>query len=108
MRPRDGLMSYALLLTATALATPYMMSYDLVIFAWLFLAMCGAQTFQTDRTGRWLLGAVYWLPMITMVLGAAGIPGAVIILVAFSAWLSGRLGGPARPENLPAQPPLQA
>ncbi len=97
MQRRDGLKSYAMLLTATALATPYMMSYDLVIFAWLFLAISGAQNpdlrhdLTHDRAGRWLLGAVYWLPMITMALGAAGIPGAAFVFVAFALWLYLRL-----------------
>jgi uncharacterized membrane protein len=56
------------------------------------------------RTG-WLLGALYWLPMITLALGAAGIPGSALVLVAMAAWLYGELarknetGESARPTQ---------
>jgi len=103
LRRRDPLLSFALLLTATALSTPYMLSYDLVVFGWLFLALAIDQD-PTRRAG-WLLGALYWLPMITLALGAAGIPGSALVLVAMAAWLYGELarknetGESARPTQ---------
>lgn len=91
LRERDPLMSYALLLTATSLATPYIMSTDLVVFGWVFLALGIAD--KADRTGRAMLCALYFLPMITLTLGAAGIPGAALVPAAFLFWLYRGLTG---------------
>jgi len=101
LRRRDPLLSYGLLLSATALASPYMLSYDLVVFGWLFLAV--AMATAPERTGRWLLGALYWLPMITLALGAAGIPGAALVPVGFTIWLYRELAGRPAGEDLAPQ-----
>lgn len=99
-RRRDPLQSYGLLLVATALATPYLMSYDLVVFGWVVLALSmGDQGCRLgeDRYAKWLLGALYWLPMITLALGMAGVPGAALVFVALAAWLVAGLTGRWRP-----------
>jgi hypothetical protein len=103
LRRRDPLLSYGLLLSATALATPYMLSYDLVVFGWLFLAV--AMAANPGRAGRWLLGALYWLPMITLALGAAGIPGAALVPIGFTIWLYRELAGQPASEDF--APPAQ-
>jgi uncharacterized membrane protein len=56
-----------------------------------------------DRTGRWLLGALYWLPMITLALGAAGIPGAALVPIGFAAWLFRELAARPAAGNLAPQ-----
>ncbi|HSM42900.1 MAG TPA: glycosyltransferase family 87 protein [Afifellaceae bacterium] len=90
-RQREPLLSYALLVTATTLATPYILSYDLVVFGWIFLVL--GLSNDPDKAGRAVLAAVYFLPMIALALGAAGIPGAALVPAAFLYWLHGGLTG---------------
>ena len=44
-RRRDPLLSYALLLAAGLAATPYLMSYDLVVIVWAMLALVASGRF---------------------------------------------------------------
>ena len=95
-RRRDPILSYGLLLVATALATPYLMSYDLVVFGWLLLALTMGEhgdCIGEDRYGKVLLTGLYWLPMIALALGMAGIPGAVLVFIATGMWLAAGLAG---------------
>jgi hypothetical protein len=91
----------------TVLATPYLMSYDLVVFGWVLLALSAGEQgnrFSEDRYARGLLTAVYWLPMLTLVLGMAGIPGAALVLVAAGAWLAAGLAGRGESHGAPSRP----
>ncbi len=86
---RDPALSLALLVTATFLFTPYILNYDMVVFTFVVALLLA----RADNTAgdRWLLLAVWSLP-VTMILASIGkIPLAPIVLVAFAARLVWRL-----------------
>ncbi len=86
---RDPALSLALFVTATFLFTPYILNYDMVVFGFVVALLLA----RADNTAgdRWLLFAVWWLP-ITMMLATIGkIPLAPIALIAFAARLMWRL-----------------
>jgi hypothetical protein len=88
-RRRDPLLSYALFIVASLVATPYLMSYDLVVTAWVMLALALSGAFAArDRP---LLLAVYFLPLLAIAAELAGLPGSALVLPAFAIWLLGRL-----------------
>ncbi len=91
-RRRDPVLSYALFLTASIIATPYLMSYDMVVFGWVLISMGAAG--NITRNGRLALMGIYWLPLISLPLGVSGIPGAALVPVAFAAYLANRLMTP--------------
>jgi alpha-1,2-mannosyltransferase len=87
-RPRDPVLSTALLVTASFLVTPYAYNYDMVVFGWLIMLL-------RDRPDGTMLDhrlalAVWTLPLTTF-LGVAGIPGSALVLAAFAARLVIRL-----------------
>ena len=107
-RRRDPVLSYALFLTASLLATPYLMSYDMVVFGWVLLAT-GA-SLGASRGGRLALTGIYWLPLVALPLGVSGIPGAALVPVVFIVIVTLRLRAAdgARPETIPAAGPAAA
>jgi hypothetical protein len=87
-RRRDPILSTALLVTASFLATPYVANYDMVVFGWVIAQLRERGGSRFDHR---LALAVWWLPLTTMLLGVAGIPGSCLVLVAFAARLIQRL-----------------
>ena len=88
-RPRDPILSTALLVTATFAATPYVFNYDMVIFGWVF-----AKLVQRDDNSAWdygLMFAVWSLPIATMALGLLHLPGSALAFVALAARLAWRM-----------------
>jgi hypothetical protein len=87
-RRRDPVLSTALLVTAAFLATPYAFNYDMVVFGWVLALL-------RERGGDLLdhrLGFAVWtLPIVTMLLGLAHIPGSCLVLLAFAARLLWRM-----------------
>jgi alpha-1,2-mannosyltransferase len=99
-RRRDPALSIALLVTATFLATPYILNYDMVVFGFV-VALLRERTDNTAADHRLLL-AVWTLP-VTMIIAAVGwIPLAPIVLVAFACRLVWRLAHDAGCEIEPA------
>ncbi|MGA2894840.1 MAG: glycosyltransferase family 87 protein [Xanthobacteraceae bacterium] len=88
-RRRDPALSLGLFVAATFLFTPYILTYDMVVFGFVVALLLD----RTDNTMRdhWLLIAVWTLP-VTMMLAAVGrIPLAPIVLIAFAGRLLWRL-----------------
>jgi alpha-1,2-mannosyltransferase len=98
-RKRDPVLSVALFVTASFLATPYAFNYDMVVFGWV-LALLREEggTPWDDR----LAMAVWTLPVTAMVLGLFAIPGSAAVLVAFAARLLWRLHGREARSAAPA------
>jgi hypothetical protein len=88
-RKRDPVLSAALFVTATFLATPYAFNYDMVVFGWVLALLREARCTPWDDR---LAMAVWTLPVTAMVLGLFSIPGSAAVLVAFAARLLWRLG----------------
>jgi alpha-1,2-mannosyltransferase len=88
-RRRDPVLSTALLITATFLATPWSLTYDLVVLGWVvdLLRRRGDNTVLDHR----LAIAVWTLPVTAMIAGAVHVPLAFLVLVAFLARLVWRL-----------------
>ena len=108
---RDPLLSYAILIAASLAATPYLMSYDLVVVAWLILAL--AATGQVGAGERLLLLLVYFLPFLAIAGELFGLPGSALVLPLFAASLIRKLaagaaerpawGSPARLAESPSR-----
>jgi alpha-1,2-mannosyltransferase len=80
---RDRDLSFALLITATFLFTPYILNYDMVIFG--FIAALLRDRADNTEYDHKLYIAVWALPVAMMLAGFFWIPLAPIVLVAF-AW----------------------
>ena len=92
------MLSVALFVTATFLATPYAFNYDMVVFGWV-IALLHEQGGEPldDR----LAMAMWTLPITAMLLGLFGIPGSAAVLAAFRG--PAAVGGskPATPRARP-------
>jgi FtsH-binding integral membrane protein len=104
---RDRDLSFALLITATFLFTPYILNYDMVIFGFV-VALLRERGDNTAYDHR-LYIAVWALPVAMMIAAFFWIPLAPIVLVAFACRLLVRLKrgsvneiGPSWPQALPA------
>ena len=100
---RDPVLSLALLVTAAFVVTPYAFNYDMVIFSWVIAKL-------VDRPGNtgWdygLMFAVWVLPVATIIVGLAGIPGSGLVLIAFGGRLLWRLHRDERSVGDYAQSP---
>ncbi len=89
-RRRDPMLSVALLITATFLATPYALIYDMVVIGWV-VVLIREHPYST-AWDHGLALAVWSLPITSMVLGAGDIPGAAFVLVLFGVRIVWRLG----------------
>jgi alpha-1,2-mannosyltransferase len=101
-RRRDPALSLALLVTATFLFTPYILTYDMVVFGFVVALLRD----RSDNTMRdhWLLIAVWTLPVTMMLAAIVRVPMAPIVLIAFAVWLLQRLQSEARDaQPLPDQ-----
>ena len=100
-RPRDPLLSFGIVLTATLAATPYLMSYDLVAVSWLVLALATAG--KLGESDRRLLLVVQFLPFLAIAGGLFGVPASALVLPALAGLLLWRLR-----VSSPAAAPLPA
>jgi hypothetical protein len=105
-RPRDPVLSMALFITATFLATPLALNYDMVVFGCIVAALrqYGSNT-ATDHA----LGLAVWsLPVTMMLFGVASIPIAPLVLVVFASRLLWRLANSesGQRDPVPAPEPL--
>jgi len=80
VKRRDPLVSSAVLLTASVIATPYSFNYDMVVFGWLTAMLWPRLAGIWDRL---LLLAVWTLPVTMVVFGDLSLPLAAPILVLF-------------------------
>jgi alpha-1,2-mannosyltransferase len=76
----DPLVSAAVLLTASVIATPYSFNYDMVVFGWLMAMLWPRLTGIWDRL---LLLVVWTLPVTMVVFGDLSLPVAAPILAIF-------------------------
>jgi hypothetical protein len=79
----------ALFLACSVSASPYLLSYDLLALTFAALMLLESGTF--DAAGRVLARLVYWLPLLTMLLGTRHVPGAALVAPAFALYLLMRL-----------------
>lgn len=101
-RRRDPLLSFAVLVTAGLAATPYLMSYDLVVVGWLVLALLLSG--QMGLRDRPLLLIVIFLPFVAIAAGFAHIPGSALVLPAFAFFAMRKLASPvSEPMARPAR-----
>jgi alpha-1,2-mannosyltransferase len=103
-RPRDPVLSTALLVSAIFLFSPYTLNYDFVILAWV-LALLRQRPDMTPREHALIL-VVWTLPVTMMIVGLAHIPLGFLVLCVFAIWLLRRLAADtatasARPWSLP-------
>jgi len=88
-RRRDPVLSQALFMTATFLFSPWMTSYDMVVFGWV-VAMLRARS-DNSLADHGLAMALWMLPAAMLPFGAARMPVAVLVLAAFAGRLVWRL-----------------
>jgi hypothetical protein len=101
-RARDPALSLSLLVTATFLFTPYILNYDMVVFGFV-VALLRARADNTPAD-HWLLIALWSLPVTMMLAGAAFIPLAPVVLIAFAGRLLWRLAHGGAPNAQAALP----
>ncbi len=100
-KPRDPLLSTALLLTASLVFTPYAFNYDMPALM-IALAQLRDRT-DNDRTDIKFILAVWVLPVVMMVVGLFGnITGSALVLIVFGNRLLKRLRAQeCRRESVP-------
>jgi alpha-1,2-mannosyltransferase len=79
-RRRDPALSFAVLITAGFVVTPYIFDYDMVVFGWLIAVL------RPRLSGIWdarLALAVWTLPVTTILFGLCHLPVSAPILAAF-------------------------
>jgi hypothetical protein len=105
-RRRDPVLSTAVLITATFVASPYTLTYDMVIFGWIVLLM--RDRADNDRYDHHLGLAVWSLPITMLIAGAAWIPLGAIVLPIFLGRLLWRLAHEAPQTAADATMPMAA
>lgn len=88
-RPRDPVLSQALLVTAIFLVSPYTMTYDMIVLGWAIALL--RQHADPEPVDHYLMMAVWTLPVTMMLAGLMHIPLAMIVLPLFGARLLLRL-----------------
>jgi alpha-1,2-mannosyltransferase len=86
---RDRVLALSLLIAATFLVTPYILNYDMVVLG--FAVALLRERNDNTTADHWLLIAVWTLPVTMMLAGAAFIPLAPMVLIAFVCRLIWRL-----------------
>jgi alpha-1,2-mannosyltransferase len=99
-RRRDPVLSWALLVTATFLFSPWMLTYDMVVFGWV-VALLAARVDETN-IDRGLALAVWMLPILMYPFGFSRIGIALLVLPPFVLRLIWRLSRSAGPEAVSA------
>lgn len=98
-RRRDPALSTALLVTATFLATPWALTYDLVVLGWVVDLL--RQRADNEVNDHRLLVAVWTLPVTMLLAGAVHIPLAFAVLALFAGRLIWRLARSPAPVATP-------
>lgn len=88
-RRRDPVLSMAVFVTATFLASPYVLNYDMVIFGFIVAAL--RQRGNNTPIDHALGVAIWSLPVTMMLFGAISVPIAPLVLAAFGGRLLWRL-----------------
>jgi alpha-1,2-mannosyltransferase len=88
-RPRDPVLSTALLVTAIFLFSPYSLNYDFVVLGWV-LALLRQRGGLSTREHALIL-VVWTLPVTMMIAGLAHVPLALMVFAAFAGWLIWRM-----------------
>ncbi|HUN50508.1 MAG TPA: glycosyltransferase family 87 protein, partial [Candidatus Sulfotelmatobacter sp.] len=88
-RRRDPVLSLALFVTATFLFSPWMLNYDMVVFA--FVVALLRQRDDNSAADHGLALAIWTLPVLMVPFGFSHIPLALIVLPAFAGRLIWRL-----------------
>lgn len=88
-RRRDAVLAQALFVTATFLFSPWMLNYDMAVFALIVVQLRQRpdNAVADDRLGL----ALWTLPVIMLLFGAARIPISLLVLAAFAGRLIWRL-----------------
>jgi hypothetical protein len=91
---------------AAFLWLPYTLAYDMILVVGSYLWLFKVRGYQLDRPLTWSLGLLWLLPIITLVLHAAGVPTTLnpllIISLLILVWRSeARLADAPRPAALP-------
>lgn len=84
-RPRDPVLSTALLVTAIFLFSPYTLHYDFVILAWVLALLRQRSDFSPHDHAMILI--VWALPVTMMIVALARIPLGFLVLCAAAIWL---------------------
>jgi alpha-1,2-mannosyltransferase len=103
-RRRDPVLSQALFVTATFLFSPWMTSYDMVVFGWTVASL--RERSDNTSTDHGLAIALWMLPAAMVAFGAARIPVAASVLAAFAGRLVWRLCRPESQRIVTGQPAL--
>ncbi len=98
---RDPVLSHSLFVVAIFLFSPWILNYDMVVLGWIVALLRQ----RADRTllDHCLALALWMLPLAMFPLGAAHIPGALIILPLFAVRLVWRLARDGARQASPAQ-----
>ena len=88
-RRRDPVLSSALFVTATFLFSPWMLSYDMVVFGWVVALLRGRE--DGTYVDHSLALAVWALPILMLPFGFSHIPVALLVLPLFAGRLVWRL-----------------
>ncbi len=88
-RRRDPVLSLALFVTATFLFSPWMLSYDMVVFGWVVALLRGRE--DNTYVDHSLALAVWALPILMLPFGFSHIPVALLVLPLFAGRLVWRL-----------------
>lgn len=83
-RRRDALLSFAIFVAASVVATPYLMGYDLVVLSWVSLLVL--QMPELSKRGRMIALLNFALPLVRFFTGVAAIPGASLVPMAMVVW----------------------
>jgi hypothetical protein len=81
----DPRLLFALFVSCTIAALPYLLVYDTLPMTFAVLALLAAG--QLDNRGCWMARLVYWLPLLQIGLGTLHIPGTALIVPAFAVYV---------------------
>jgi hypothetical protein len=88
-RDADPALLRALFLACSAIASPYLLAYDLLPLTFAVVALLAGG--GLDAPGRRLVQLVYWTPALQLALGTYHLPGPALIAPVFVAYLLMRL-----------------
>ena len=81
----DKFLQYALFLTVSFVATPYLMIYDTVILSWVAIVL--VMFYGVSRSDRFFYRAFVLMIPISVLLSISHIPGSALILLAMIVWV---------------------
>jgi arabinofuranan 3-O-arabinosyltransferase len=84
-REAQPALAFAMFLACSVFAAPYLLSYDTLALATFAVMLINAD--RVDPYGRVLALLVYFLPLLQLAAGGAGLPGPALIPLLFTFWL---------------------